>query len=244
MFLRTIFNLLRRRDEPTSAFAHVMSMAEAIAAENPKGLQSLMRALLRPLQAEQMVAVAEREDHAAPAEIDAQTFFFDIFRAAQLADFWLRPTPQVQISLARDIVLPTPWRRHRFADALALIGEDRKLGSWKYDRQNQHVSVLRPWNIAFVTGGNHSITAGILLGEGELEANEVFDLTSLLDRVSCDGKQYVDTKTGAVIGQVYDYRRAAVFEIGRLMVKAGLGSSSGVVPDNEPVSLESAEGVS
>lgn len=204
-----------------NSFHHIMSMAGKIATDSPEGLRELVRALLRPLQSELMVAVAERSNHEAPRDIRSLDFFFNLNEVAESSEFYLRGKPVVRVELSNDIVLPAPWRRNRFASALANIGTGKKNGTWSPDT-NHSVTVWWPWRIAFVTGGNHSITAGILQGEGALIADEVYDLTPLFDRVTCDGKVYREAGTGRVIGQVTDPRRAAVFEIGRLMVKAGL----------------------
>lgn len=193
-----------------------MSMAKTIADTNPDGLLPLVRALLRPLQAEHMIAVAERGDHQAPGEIRYLDFFFNLNAIAESLEFYQRNKPVVRIDLARDIVLPTPWMRSRYANTLANIGTGKSSGPWRAD-SNHGISVWLPWRIGFVSGGNHSISAGILVGEGEVIATEVFDLTPIFDRVICDGRSYRETATGRILGTVEDPRRAAVFEIGRLM---------------------------
>ncbi|GAB3261439.1 hypothetical protein GCM10027296_35460 [Chitinimonas naiadis] len=114
--------------------------------------------------------------------------------------------------------MPTPWNRDRYELALATIGSAKGQGVWRQDL-NHTISVWLPWGIAFVTGGNHSITAGILAGEGVIVANEVYDLARIFDLVACDGYEYKDVRSGQVVGLVNDYRRAAVFEIGRLMLR-------------------------
>lgn len=214
-------NLIGRQKSAGSSFAQIMSIAEEIANCNPEGLPLLVRALLRPLQAEHILAVAERVQHQAPDTLQYQSFFFDLNTIANSSEFYLRDKPVVRIDLSKDIVLPTPWERNRYANALANIGSGKSSGEWRQD-SNHGIAVWLPWRIAFVLGGNHSITAGILLGEGELLATEVYDLTPLLERVKCDGHTYTETKTGKVVSKVYDPRRAAVFEIGRLMTKSGL----------------------
>ncbi len=138
---------------------------------------------------------------------------------ASSSEFYLQPTPEVRVSLSTDVVLPTPWDRERYVGALATIGEGKVSGPWTSDT-NHAISVWMPWKIAFVTGGNHSIATGILLGEGELLADEVFDMTPIFERVTCDGNEYRSVQTGEPIVKVIDHRRAAVFEIGRLIVDA------------------------
>ncbi|ENZ0047743.1 DUF6710 family protein [Escherichia coli] len=42
---------------------------------------------------------------------------------------------------------------------------------WKQDKNNHYVDLWLPWRIGFMRRGNHSITAGILAGEGALIRN-------------------------------------------------------------------------
>lgn len=205
-------------------FDHLMKMAEEIACKNPNALIDFIRALLRPIQSEHLIAVAEREIHTAPNSINDWSFFFNLleFGRFSVGKYQVNPSPKVIVHLARDPVLPTPWHRDRYCDALAYIGTGKLLKQWKQDVTNHRVSVWLPWGIVFVGGGNHSIAAGILAGEGTLEATEVFDLRPLLDQVECDGHHYLDRVTKANLAAVTDYRRAAVFEIGRLMQYYGV----------------------
>lgn len=75
-----------------------------------------------------------------------------------------------------------------------------------------------PWRLTFVQGGNHSIAAGIFAGEGEIWANEVFEMSPIIARVACDGVRYSDKGTARTLfGEVKNYRPAAIFEIGRML---------------------------
>ena len=114
--------------------------------------------------------------------------------------------------------VPVQGVRLTYTNALWSIGAQKGFDAWTQDG-NHRLSVLLPWGIAFVHGGNHSIAAGILAGEGTLLAEEVLDATSLLDLVSCDGQHYRSKSTGKAIARVQDHRRAAVFEIGRLILE-------------------------
>lgn len=207
--------------EQRHAFANLMDMARAIAAQNPAGLREYLRALLLPLQAEHMLLAAQRDKHGAPAQIEDRTFFFDILKVSSYCDRYVALAQPMRISLARDIVLPTPWVREGYAAALACIGEGRVKGEWKQDHLNHALKVWMPWRIAFVAGGNHSITSGILSGQGELEVTHVYDFSHLFETVECDAVWYHNTVTKQRIAKVHDIRRAAAFEVGRLIAAAG-----------------------
>ena len=204
-----------------AAFDRVMQSAREISKRQPDALFDLIAALLRPLQSEHLITVAEREQHMAPESIQGASFFFDVTRFISVSKCWVQPTPPLTVRLASDPVLPTAWERGRFVSAITNIGEGRPHGAWTQD-PNHHVSVWLPWNIAFVGGGNHSITAGILRGEGVITATEVVDASPLFDLVECDGRTFRQKGTGKVIVSAEDHRRAAIFEIGRLIASLGL----------------------
>lgn len=208
------------KPHPLSVFMELTALARDIDARDPRGLPSLIAAILRPLQSEQILSVAERDPHSARKPIDTCQFFSgqDFFSFFDEGDC-LRPPPEAyRLQLCRHIVLSTPWKRPGFVSALAIIGTGKKLGAWRQD-PNHRVSLLLPWGIGIVTNGNHSISAGILAGEGEIVPSEVADLSPLLGKVRCDGAYYVDIQSGRPVAQVLDQRIAAVYEIGRLMVR-------------------------
>ena len=167
-----------------------------------------------------MIGVVENAPQDRLPDLFYLDFFFPLNKITQSSEFYLRDKPQFEIELARDIVLPTPWKKDRYVNALATIGTGKRMGKWEPDDTTHKISVVLPWRIGFVTGGNHSITEGILTGEGKVFANEAFDMSPLLQRVHCDGKTYRETMTNRILDEVSDPRRAAVFEIGRLIVNS------------------------
>lgn len=212
-----------------SRFTHLLKTAHDIAAINPNGLIDLVRAILRPLQSDYLLGIAERGQDALPAIVSYTFFGSDVrdrlftldgvnWRGRKLE------APCYKLQLSRDIVLPCAWSYAGYINALATIGStkqpenaDRRYqGCWRQD-QNHRVDLWLPWGIGFVNGGNHSITAGILAGEGEIKPDTVYDMSFLLDELQCDGVHFIDTQTGTHLGAVLDWRTAAVFEIGRLM---------------------------
>lgn len=199
-------------------FKLTMQIANKIALENPQALHDFVRALIRPLQSEHMLAVAERGDHEAPEPISGNSFFFTDMDLFSHSRHYLPNAAKHTLNLARDPILPTPWRRDGFVNALANIGSGKTCGKWEQE-SNHVVHLWLPWGIGFVTGGNHSIASGILSGEDiSIDAKDIYDFSPILDIVECDGRFYKNKETGEVLARVTDYRRAAVFEIGRLIV--------------------------
>jgi hypothetical protein len=200
-------------------FRYLLDIANELASREPSALASLVTAILRPLQAEHMLSVAERAQHAARDPIDLYRLFSpdDFFSVFEERDCLRLDVEGYQLDLTRDIVMPTPWRRAGFVSALTTIGQGKISGQWRQD-SNHSVSLLLPWHIGVVTGGNHSITAGVLGHQGVLSPTDVLDLTPLLNRVVCDGDHFIDRYSHEPTARVKDGRMAALYEIGRLLM--------------------------
>ncbi|QUW22559.1 hypothetical protein JSQ81_02935 [Sporosarcina sp. Marseille-Q4063] len=123
------------------------------------------------------------------------------------------------ISLNRDLVLPWSWKKSRLTTCIAQIGQGRKLGQWRQDYNNHHVELWLPMGIAWVYGGNHSISAGIIQGKGEIIPKSVYDISGVYDYVYCDGVNYYRKEDGSIISPVMYAEFAAIFEIGRIMAE-------------------------
>lgn len=220
-----MFEWIRSRIEnkgaapPSSEFNHIMSFARDLANSNPVALIDLVRVLLRPLQAGLMLSAIENEMHGARSAITDFKFFMPNGPSdLQMAFDCPRLSSEgFLVQLNRDPVLPCPWHRGRYVSALADIGAGKPCGDWEEDNTNHFVTVWLPWGIAFVNGGNHSIAAGIVGGEGVLRPNEVFDMSRLLDLVQCDGQHYRLVANGQALDRVHDTRIAALFEVGRML---------------------------
>jgi len=224
-----------RRRSPARRFQQLMETAESIAALNPHGLPDLVGAILRPLQSDYLLDVAEH-GVLGRSGINSLSFFGPaigrrLYTPGGLQFRGIKCDPNgYLLALARDPVLPWPWKHDRFVTAVATIGAEKEFdspsssglrrwqGAWSQD-YNHGVELWLPWRIGFVTRGNHSITAGILAGEGHVTPDKVYDMCFLLDEVRCDGHVYRCTQTGKILAPMNDPRIGAVFEIGRLLRK-------------------------
>lgn len=216
-----MFNFFKKHKlQKGETFKNIMRFSEGIDAVNaPLALHDLVKILLRPLQSRHLVSAITEDEHGALPFISQQDFFIDggvikdphHFKHLNSSDFVIR--------LSSDPILPTPWRKNGCRNCINLIGVGKPWGAWEQDHSNHHVSVLMPWGIAFVQGGNHSIAMGVIKGCGEIVPEHVYDMSELFDLIHTDGKSYYLTKTGGIISSVKDEVIAAVFEIGRAMTK-------------------------
>jgi hypothetical protein len=211
-------------------YQNLLKTANSIANINPKGLPDLVSGILRPYQLESILAVAEYGTDAI-ANITAESIFgkfiqeyvtYDALKENEIAD------TEFFLHLAKHLVFPWPWKYERYVNALATIGSKKhtpnKIFPWIRDtawRQdsNHYVTLWLPWGLGFVDGGNHSIAAGILAGEGTIKPRHVYDMQFLLQLIHNDGLYWYETKTKKKLSPVENYRVAAVFEIGRIMLE-------------------------
>ncbi|SDC47980.1 hypothetical protein SAMN02799630_00218 [Paenibacillus sp. UNCCL117] len=131
-------------------------------------------------------------------------------------------TEQALVSIKHDLVLPWPWDEGRQIQSLANIGEGRIRGSWTEDKLNHSIELWLPMRIGFVKGGNHSISAGILQGEGFVRPKVIFDISPIYQYVYTDGENFYRKSDNTIIAKVSSVEFAAIFEIGRYMIEKGI----------------------
>jgi hypothetical protein len=213
------FLKLNKNSPKESEFNHIMTFSHELAENNPEALIDLVRILLRPLQSELLLSAIKNRKHEARGQIECYKFFMPT-GPTNIQMPWSKVqlnSNEFMVHLNRDPILPCPWHRDRYVSALANIGSGKSLGSWKVDRNNHFISVWLPWGIAFVGGGNHSIGAGIVAGEGIVRPNEVYDMGDMLEKIRCDGEHYRSILDDRILSSVSDQKIGALFEIGRLL---------------------------
>lgn len=206
-------------------FENLMTFANDLARTEPKALIEYIRLLVRPLQSEMMLDPAAKGKRSDSHSIDVRNFFWD----GQCQQFdqlkrTRRRRGDIEVRLDRDPILPWPWERNRLVNSLTSIGPSRKWGKWKVDDMNHQVTLWLPWGLAFVGGGNHSITAGIIGAAGKIRPSEVYDMSGIFRLIECDGLNYKNKIGFGDVAPALDPRSAAIFETGRLMRKHGVSA--------------------
>ena len=210
-------------------FSAIMAFAREVEKKDPRGLIAVIRILGMSILADflrwRMESLGTR--HVKPPCPD-----WDLFplttkfgpHGERLDDLCPEEPQKLRIDLAKHLVLPVPWNRDRLAKSLAFIGPKRKWGKWKHDDMNHAIEYWEPIGVGWCINGNHSMVAGIIAGEGTTTTVAVRDITPLYAHVTCDGKNYLNS-AGKTIGKVNSPEFAAIFEIGRLLVKHGVSAS-------------------
>jgi hypothetical protein len=182
----------------------------------PVALSDLIMAIIPPLQSDLLLAVAEEGKYPRPVMTPREFFFDGIFQGQdheEMINHTLNPNDH-PLFLATDMLLPCRWSMSLYIENLSHIGAIKGF-PWQQDYCNHSVDLWLPWKIGFIHGGNHSITAGILAGEGTLIPEHVYDMSYLFQIIKTDGAfWYVN---GYKAETVKSWRSAAIFEIGRLM---------------------------
>lgn len=219
------FGLDFDRSANKKKFERILLVAQKLHDKNPRALPDFVNILLKPLQAELNLELAENK--VVSSRGFNETLLFGDFIKGYVGDVnhsfaEVFPPEDYCVRLGYHIILPLPWHLHGYVDNLCDLGESKTPKSpmpWE-QRVGHYVSVWLPWGFVLVGTGNHSIFAGIASSEGVLTPKKVMDFAFLLKKINTDGVSWFDSETNEKIGCVTDHRFAAVFEIGRLMVKS------------------------
>jgi hypothetical protein len=186
-------------------------------------IKDVMRILGRNVQSKYMSNLLMKADNRLE-DIDTHLVFFSEFdvinsNGKTFKDVMIEKDNNIKINLCKDIIFPWPWSRERFVDCIASIGKGRFNGEWQQDNSNHYVVLWLPIGIAWVHGGNHSISTGIIQGVGSLVPKEVYDISEVYKYVYCDGLHYRRKENDSIICAVKNVEIAGIFEIGRKMIE-------------------------
>ena len=126
------------------------------------------------------------------------------------------------IDLAKDPIIPSVWERTRLLWSIADIGNHNN--PWEQQHINHAIQLYLPIGLSIVTGGNHSITSGMIKRTGKLIINEstnicyVYDISKLLRDIRFDGTYYRKTIDNSIAFKGANFDFGCVFEIGRVIL--------------------------
>jgi len=218
-----ISEIQERYSEGKKTFEEIMKTANRIEEENPYALKDLVKVLGMKWQLnflthsflspssylpfdpyeEWFSPGCGKEDRPLTLTPDGKDFY-DLGR----------PTGQIRIlSLSRDLVIPTQVHTNQFRKAVFSLKEGKE------PPQDNHGWLWEPVGIAMVEDHDSTITRGILRGQGEVEIRHIYDYSAVYEFVHCDGEHFIRTWDGYELAPVFDAAFAAIFEIGRIILK-------------------------
>ncbi|NHN34687.1 DUF6710 family protein [Paenibacillus agricola] len=182
------------------------------------------------LQTSYITNLLYEDDHGAEKnfpDITPWLVFFDLSAnltsdGRKMFDLLIKKDRDVVVDLVEDLVLPWAWHVGRYVDSISSIGLSRPWGEWIEDTSNHSLNIVLPMGVCFVEGGNHSITSGILNGKGKLKVENAYDMSIIYEYVYTDGLHYKRKEDDSIISEVKYVEFAAIFEIGRKMMKLGI----------------------
>ena len=218
----SLHDLLHPRERTRTPFRLILQMASRLVEDDPSALVDLARVLGRTVQWEWIAQVVTPAEGSFPYPLDPDRVLFDR-RLPVTPDgrgwsaLLVKRAESRAVQLATDIVLPWPWSRTSFRRCLTAIGTGRSAGAWRQDSHHR-VQWWEPIGIGWVSGGNHSLAAGILRGEGSLVVDAVYSMREIYEHVVCDGAFYRRRADNSPISRVRHATFAGIFEIGRLLL--------------------------
>ncbi|OBX34993.1 hypothetical protein A8U91_04056 [Halomonas elongata] len=209
-------------------FENVMQMAREVANRDPHSLSTVVRWVTYPLQARVINSVVTSNDHCARAgyklvdQLSVPWCSVVDDNGNKACDFIEKSKTEFQVFLGKDPVLAWPWSRNSATSAMAHYGHGKSGGDWCQDPLNHKVSMVLPFGVCIVNGGNHSLSAGVANSEGKVITDNSVDISPLYDHVKYDGESLVRICDGVVLRTPVDEEVGMLFEIGRLMKDCGV----------------------
>ncbi len=217
--------LLPKNDaEKRELFENITSLADEIRRNHPRRVViELIRLLARFVQAYYMTLFLRTKD--VDDLIDSVRAFkmlwFDpeivlTTDGKTLNDLKKKVVPPRRLSLKSEPVLTIPWKSIVKTFDLACAVRN---GEEEWVQKSDHAVFLwLPMNIAMAYSGHHSITAGVLAGEGEVMVDDVYDISEVYEHVETDGAYYIRKFDGKKIAPVNIVEFAAIFRIGEFLI--------------------------
>lgn len=207
----------------------ILSVAHEVARINPEALIDYVRLIGKKIQADYMSRSVLWLDEHEIKNLYPEKAWFDLLLPLNLEgqrafDLKRKITENKTLNLSSSIVLPWPWKVQRVIENLSTIGERRLNGAWRFDPVDHKVEYWLPFGIAWVKKGNHSIMTGITQGQGQIETDQVFDLSALFPLIRFDGNTFIRNFDNTVIREVDEFEIAAIFEVGRIMHEYGVSA--------------------
>lgn len=215
----------KRTSMRREAFQHIMIQATNIEQDDPQQLRRFVRLLGKRRQGEILEAIFVYDGGIFPPLPPFMEWFN---QWGQEAPSYISLTPEGRtakdlirvirrprrVSFKTDLVLPAPCNMSRLRQRIE-NQESRITQGWS----KRIVLVYEPFGIVLVDYSDAECLASLIDQEGEVEVDYFHDYSDLYQYVYCDGKNFIRTWDGHVIAPVFDVEFAAIFEIGRILLK-------------------------
>ncbi|WBF17731.1 DUF6710 family protein [Halomonas elongata] len=229
-----------KRSGRRERFENVMKVARDVANQDPHSLSTVVRWVAYPLQGRVINSVVmsdkncAREGYTLVDHLSVPGLSVIDDNGTKACDLFRKSEKEFQVILGKDPVLAGPWGKGSTVTAMAHCGHGKSNGDWRQDL-NHKVTMVLPFGVCVVGGGNHSLSAGIANSEGRVVTKESIDIALLYDYVRYDGESFLRTSDDIVLRTPDDEEIGMLFEIGRLMkdLDVRYDALEGSADDNE-----------
>lgn len=211
-FLKSLIRLKANSAEPdlSTRMGCLLRWADQLVEQqNNEGLRDLMKIVLRPVQALHLSDAYLKPEHKATTELwwlDSMGWGGYVPALGMSVDKYILAeclragSDSDSIDLASDMIFPTVWHPTSLVRTLGQIGDGRPCGAFKQSL-NHKVTSMPLLTIAWVSGGNHSISQAVIRGEGVIVPREVIDISSLIPHIRFDGRKWRCIENDAPLGE-------------------------------------------
>lgn len=110
-------------------------------------------------------------------------------------------------------VLSFPWNPKRYVNTFHYISRD----GFKHQNTNHFINYYPQLGLCTAFNGFHSISAGVISGEGTLPVHKVYDVTKTFKEVYTNDGKLWQYRTSGKVERIDDFRYALIYELSRML---------------------------
>lgn len=223
-----MFNIKKNKNNNVESFNNILNFAKSILqSDQPQRIDDLIYSLGKPYQFKIINMCIKGKPLSRNSAFNFEHLFFrndakkyQFIKVNSAGDFINYNESLIGKKIHPDssLIFTFPWNKNRLSDAFNHIGETVQ-NEWKFDPLNHRVLYISPLNIGYVLNGNHSAVMNIINNEAPMIITEELDLTLVYEEIYTDGQFFKSKLDNSIIDQVSSVEFAAIFEIGRLLLK-------------------------
>jgi hypothetical protein len=187
--------------------------------EQQENLQYLCKKICDDIILKYILSVITSSEHHSMINIRLDQLFIDFYIIERHYNFYNSVKSYIEnhtVSLRNNGFLAFPWRR----DSLTWMFNKFNKDDFKWqDDFNHSVVSVKPFNIYFVNGGNHSIACGKFFNvDGTIQCDTAVDYTNILKDYNYNGKYFMNKKNKK-INKPFFKELSALFLLGKTLIE-------------------------
>jgi len=207
------------KKEESSEYLYIKNFFSSNQNLNKETIQFLCRKICDEINLNYILSVLTSEEHKSLFGPSFDQLFIDfktIERDYKFFDSVKTNIENHDVKIIKNSFLAFPWRR----DSLSWMFEEFSHCDfqWKQDI-NHSITLVKPFNIYFVNGGNHSIACGRLFKKDSIiSCDKAIDYTNILREYDYKDGFFINRK-GKKINKPYSKELLNLFFLGKILVE-------------------------